>query len=51
MSCKEEQKMKIMRSSMTDKQKLQAIFDLDKERLQETNPQLYYAILGVLHTK
>lgn len=43
-------KRSIMASNRSDIQKLRDVFDLDKADLQRTNPQLYYAILGVLDT-
>lgn len=33
---------------LTDTEKLQKVFDLDKENLKKQFPQLYYAILAVL---
>lgn len=35
---------------LNDMQKLKRIFDLSKEDLKKHNPQLYYAILGVIHS-
>lgn len=33
---------------LTNKEKLQAIFDIDKEALKKQFPELYYCILAVL---
>ena len=33
---------------LTDMEKLQKVFDIDKENLKKQFPQLYYAILAVL---
>lgn len=42
-------KRKIMNmKSLSDKQRLQAIFDIDKEDLKKEFPELYYCILAVL---
>lgn len=42
-------KDKIMASAtMTDMEKLQKIFDIDKENLKKQFPELYYTILAVL---
>lgn len=35
---------------LNDMQKLKYIFDVSKEELKKSNPQLYYAILAVLHS-
>ena len=35
-------------AKMTDMEKLQKIFDIDKENLKKQFPELYYAILAVL---
>lgn len=34
--------------SLTNKEKLQVIFDIDKNELKKQFPELYYAILAVL---
>lgn len=34
--------------SLSNKEKLQAIFDIDKEALKKQFPELYYCILAVL---
>ena len=34
--------------TMSDMEKLDTIFECDKQDLKETNPQLYYAILAML---
>lgn len=45
-------KDKIMASTkMTDMEKLQKIFDIDKEILKKQFPELYYTILAVLDNK
>ena len=42
-------KDKILASAkMTDMEKLQKIFDIDKENVKKYFPELYYAILAVL---
>lgn len=42
-------KRTVMKSGeFTNKQKLQAIFDIDKENLKKEFPELYYCILAVL---
>lgn len=42
-------KKNIMRMEcLSNKEKLQAIFDIDKEELKKQFPELYYAILAVL---
>lgn len=38
----------VMRSNMTDMEKLSEIFNIDKEEVKKQFPQLYYAILAVL---
>lgn len=43
-------KQSILASNLNDMQKLKRIFDLSKEDLKKHNPQLYYAILGVIHS-
>lgn len=43
-------KQSILASNLNDMQKLKCIFDLSKEDLKKHNPQLYYAILGVIHS-
>ena len=35
-------------AKLTDMEKLQKVFDIDKENLKKQFPQLYYAILAVL---
>lgn len=35
---------------LSDMAKLKYVFDLSKEDLKNHNPQLYYAILGVVHS-
>lgn len=35
---------------LSDMAKLKYVFDLSKEDLKKHNPQLYYAILGVVHS-
>jgi hypothetical protein len=35
-------------AKLTDMEKLQTVFDIDKENLKKQFPQLYYAILAVL---
>lgn len=35
---------------LSDMAKLKYIFDLSKEDIKKHNPQLYYAILGVVHS-
>jgi hypothetical protein len=49
----EQRKEEIMRNgALSDMQKLQRVFDVSKDKLKGNDPQLYYAILGVLdHTK
>lgn len=42
-------KKNIMRmESLSNKERLQAIFDIDKESLKKQFPELYYCILAVL---
>lgn len=41
-------KQNIMISSHTPKEKLQMIFEIDKEKLKKEFPELYYCILEVL---
>lgn len=38
----------IVMEYLSNKQKLQAIFDIDKEELKKQFPELYYCILAVL---
>lgn len=49
----EQRKEEIMRNgTLSDIQKLQNVFDISKDQLKRNDPQLYYAILGVLdHAK
>lgn len=41
-------KQDIMISNYTSKEKLQMIFEIDKEKLKKEFPELYYCILEVL---
>lgn len=44
-------KLKVMANpKLNDIQKLKYIFDISKEELKKRDPQLYYAILGVVHS-
>lgn len=45
----EQRKEEIMRNgTLSDMQKLKNVFDISKDQLKKNDPQLYYAILGVL---
>lgn len=45
----EQYKNEVMRNgTLSDMQKLQMVFDTSKEKLKGNDPQLYYAIIGVL---
>lgn len=44
-------KLKVMSDpNLNDMQKLKRVFDVSKEELKKHDPQLYYAILGVIHS-
>lgn len=43
-------KQHILAGPLNDMQKLKHVFDLSKDNLKKYDPQLYYAILGVLHS-